>query len=164
MIGHILYYAALFFTKVTDNMLSTGKTILIQRNRCVLAGLTVALSDFIYLLLMKNVLTTDSTAAIAVVSLAGGLGCCLAVFIGDKMSKERLFVNVIMSDDRPAMQDLRDFLASKHITNVASDSYTLDWNRKTITITAYAETKAQNRLIDGYISESGLKFRRVIQK
>ena len=160
----IIYYSALFLTKVADNMLSTGKTILIQRNRCILAGLTVALSDFIYLLLMKNVLSGDSIVAVSVVSAAGGLGCCLAVFIGDKLSRERVFVNVIMSDDRSAMQGLRDFLASHHITNVASDCYTLDWNRKTITVTAYAETKAQNRLIDDYISGSGLRFKRVLQK
>ena len=74
------------------------------------------------------------------------------------------FVNVIMSDDKSAMQDFRDFLAVHHITNVASDSYTLDWNCKTITVTAYAETKAQNRLIDDYIENSALKFKRLIHK
>lgn len=45
--------------------------------------------------------------------------------------------NVIMSDDKEAMQKLRDFLALHHITNVATDSYTLDWNARTITVTAY---------------------------
>ena len=45
-----------------------------------------------------------------------------------------------MSDDKEAMQHFRDFLAGHHITNVAADSYTLDWSAKTITITAYAET------------------------
>ena len=50
------------------------------------------------------------------------------------------------------------------ITNVASDSYTLDWNCKTITVTAYAETKAQNKLIDEYIENSALKFKRLIHK
>ena len=62
------------------------------------------------------------------------------------------------------MQQLRDFLAEHHITNVAADSYTLDWNTKTITITAYAETKQQSMLINRYIAESSLKFKRVVQK
>ena len=159
-----LYYAALFCAKVFDNTLSTTKTILIQRNRSLLAGLTVAVSDFIYFILIKNVLSADSLLAIAVVSAAGGIGCCLAVSIGNRLSKERLFVNVVMSDDKAAMQDFRDFLALHHITNVAADSYTRDWNTKTITVTAYAETKAQNRLIDEYIKASALKFKRVIQK
>ena len=159
-----LYYAALFCAKVFDNTLSTTKTILIQRNRSLLAGLTVAVSDFIYFMLIKNVLAADSFLAVAVVSAAGGIGCCLAVSIGNRLSKDRLFVNVVMSDDKGAMQDFRDFLAHHHITNVAADSYTRDWSTKTITVTAYAETKAQNRLIDEYIEASALKFKRVIQK
>lgn len=56
--------------------------------------------------------------------------------------QNRTYVNVILSDNLEAMQSFRDFLAEHHITNVAADSYTLDWNLRTITITAYAETKA----------------------
>ena len=115
-------------------------------------------------MLIKNVLSADNLLAVAVVSAAGGIGCCLAVSIGNRLSKDRLFVNVVMSDDKAAMQDFRDFLALHHITNVAADSYTRDWSTKTITVTAYAETKAQNRLIDEYIEASALKFKRVIQK
>ncbi len=159
-----LYYAALFCAKVFDNTLSTTKTILIQRNRSLLAGLTVAVSDFIYFMLVKNVLSDDNLLAVAVVSVAGGIGCCLAVSIGNRLSKDRLYVNILMSDNKEAMQELRDFLAANHITNVAADSYTRDWSMKTITVTAYAETKAQNKLIDEYIEASALKFKRVIQK
>ena len=160
----ILYFLSLFSAKVLDNTLSTAKTILIQRNRCLLAGLTVAVSDFIYFLLVKNVLSADSPLAIAVVAIAGGIGCCIAVLLSNKLSKDRTFVNVVMSDDLEAMKAFRDYLAGHHITNVACDSYTLDWNRKTITITAYTDTKAQNKLIDEYIQNSDLKFKRRIQK
>ena len=98
------------------------------------------------------------------VAVAGGVGCCLAVGISQKLSHDRTFVNVIMSDDLDAMQQFRDFLAEHHITNVAADSYTLDWSVKTITITAYAETKEESMLINRYIENSHLKFKRVIQK
>jgi uncharacterized protein YebE (UPF0316 family) len=160
----VLYFLTLFGAKVLDNMLSTAKTILIQRNRCLLAGVTVAVSDFIYFLLIKNVLSADSPFAIAVVAIAGGIGCCIAVLLSNRLSRERTFVNVVMSDDRAAMQEFRDYLARHHITNVACDSYTLDWDRKTIIITAYTDTKAQNKLIDDYIEHSDLKFKRRIQK
>ena len=160
----VLYFLTLFGAKVLDNMLSTAKTILIQRNRCLLAGVTVAVSDFIYFLLIKNVLSADSPFAIAVVAIAGGIGCCIAVLLSNRLSRERTFVNVVMSDDRAAMQEFRDYLARHHITNVACDSYTLDWGRKTITITAYTGTKAQNELIDDYIERSDLKFKRRIQR
>lgn len=81
----------------------------------------------------------------------------------DKLSKDRIYVNVIMSDDLEEMKHFRDFLAKHHITNVAADSYTLDWDAKIISITAYPETKAESRLINDYIARSSTKFKRVVQ-
>ena len=160
----IIYLAILFVAKVIDNAINTTKTIMIQRSRWILAGIAVILSDFIYFWIMRNVVTSSNVLTMLTVAIAGGVGCSLACFINDKVSKDRTYVNVIMSDNLEAMKDLRDFLAGQHITNVAADSYTLDWNTKTITITAYAETKEQHRLIGQYIEESPLKFKRLIQK
>ena len=162
--GSILYLGSIFLAKVMDNALSTTKTILIQRSRWLLAEIAVVISDFTYFWITKRVVSADSYAAMLVVALAGGVGCALACILSDKLSKDRTYVNVIMSDNLDAMKRFRDFLAKHHITNVAADSYTREWNRKTITITAYAETKAESRLINQYISESPLKFKRVIQK
>ena len=159
-----IYFGIIFMAKVMDNALSTTKTILIQRSRWLLAGIAVVVSDFIYFWITKRVVSADNYTTMLVVALAGGVGCALACLLSDALSKDRTYVNVIMSDDLNAMKELRDYLAEHHITNVASDSYTLDWNRKTITITAYAETKAESRLINQFISDSPLKFKRVIQK
>ncbi len=160
----ILHLALLFCAKVFDNALSTAKTILIQRGRCVLAGVALAVSNYIYYCITKSIVTSDSNLAIVVVSVASGIGCCLAMLASKRLSKDRTYVNVIMSDNKEAMQDLRDFLAAHHITNVAADSYTRDWNTKTITVTAYAETKAESELINSYLTASPQKFKRVIQK
>ena len=149
--------------KVMDNALSTTKTILIQRSRWLLAGIAVVVSDFIYFWITKRVVSADNYTAMLVVALAGGVGCALACLLSDALSKDRTYVNVIMSDDIEEMKRLRDFLAKHHITNVAADSYTLDWNAKTITITAYPETKAESRLINEFIEESKTKFKRVVQ-
>lgn len=159
-----IHLAILFVAKMMDNALGTAKTILVQRNRCLLAGIALALSNYIYFCITRNIVTTDSNLAILVVSIASGVGCCLAVALNNRLSRERTFVNVIMSDDLDAMRQFRDFLAEHHITNVAADSYTLDWSVKTITITAYAETKEESMLINRYIENSPLKFKRVIQK
>ena len=159
-----IHLAILFIAKMMDNALSTAKTILVQRNRCLLAGIALALSNYIYFCITRNIVTTESNLAILVVSIASGVGCCLAVALNNRLSRERTFVNVIMSDDLDAMQQFRDFLAEHHITNVAADSYTLDWSVKTITIAAYAETREESMLINRYIENSPLKFKRVIQK
>ena len=159
-----IHLAILFVAKMMDNALGTAKTILVQRSRCLLAGIALALSNYIYFCITRNIVTTDSNLAILVVSIASGVGCCLAVALNNRLSRERTFVNVIMSDDLDAMRQFRDFLAERHITNVAADSYTLDWSVKTITITAYAETREESMLINRYIENSPLKFKRVIQK
>lgn len=158
------YMFILFLAKVLDNTLNTAKTILVQRNRCLLAGVALGLSNFIYLSITKDIVTSDSTLALVIVSIASGVGCCLAVALSNRFSKDRTYVNVILSDDKEAMKEFRDFLAENHITNVATDSYTLDWSRKSISITAYAQTRAQSRLIDEYIERSLLKCKRVIRK
>lgn len=158
------YMFILFLAKVLDNTLNTAKTILVQRNRCLLAGVALGLSNFIYLSITKDIVTSDSTLALVIVSIASGVGCCLAVALSNRFSKDRTYVNVILSDNKEAMKEFRDFLAENHITNVATDSYTLDWSRKSISITAYAQTKAQSRLIDEYIERSLLKCKRVIRK
>lgn len=159
-----LHLAVLFVAKVLDNAFSTAKTILVQRNHPFLAGISLAVSSYLYLCITKNIVTTDSTLAIIIVSAASGVGCFVAVAVSGKLSKDRTYVNVIMSDDKAAMQALRDFLAQHHITNVATDSYTIDWNTKSITITAYAETREQSKLINEYIAKSKLKCKRMIQK
>ena len=160
----ILHLAILFLAKFLDNVLSTTKTIFIQRGKCVLAGAALAVSNYIAYSITKSIVTADNNIAIIVVSVASGVGCCLAMAINKRLSRDHLFVNVIMSDNREAMQDLRDFLALHHITNVAADSYTLDWNTKTITITAYSQTRAESELINTYLIQSPQKFKRVIQR
>ena len=159
----VVYLGVLFIAKVIDNAINTTKTIMIQRSRWVLAGIAVVLSDFIYFWIMRNVVTSDSMLTMFIVAMASGVGCSLACLMNDKLSKERTYVNVIMSDNLDAMKSFRDFLAKHHITNVAADSYTLDWDTKTITITAYPETKAESRLINEYIANSPMKFKRVVQ-
>lgn len=158
------FLVVLFIAKVLDNSLSTAKAILIQRNRSLLAGIALGLSNFIYLSITKDIVTTNSTLALVIVSIASGVGCCLTVTFNNRFSKEKTYVNVIMSDNIDAMKQFRDFLAAHHITNTATDSYTLDWSQKTITITAYADTKAQSKLIDDYIENTSLKFKRLVRK
>ena len=48
------YMFILFLAKVLDNTLNTAKTILVQRNRCLLAGVALGLSNFIYLSITKT--------------------------------------------------------------------------------------------------------------
>ena len=149
------------FVKIIDNILSTGKAILIQRNKAVLAGMFVAVSQIIFYKLIN--VAQNGNYMIYVISVASGVGTYLAIFISNKFSKERLYVNVLLSDDKEAMMDLRNFLQLNKITNLTTDGYTKDF-KKTLAVTAYVETKEKSKLLDNYINNSNTKYKRIIQK
>lgn len=153
----------LFIIKIIDNVIQTGKTILVQKGKGVLAALTVIVSQVIFYKLIDAVSKSGDNITIYVIAIGSGFGTYLAIKINEKISKERTYVNVIMSDNKEAMIELRDYLKEHKITNIATDAYTKDWE-KTIAITAYTETKAENKLLDKYILESETKFKRVITK
>ena len=160
----MIQFGMMFLAKVVDNILNTTKAIFIQRNKAILAGISLALSTFIGYYITKIVVRSDGLVPNIVASIAAGVGCIVAVSISNKLSKDRLYVNVLMCDNIVAMQKLHNFLAEKHITNVVTDTYTKDFKSKTITITAYCETKEQSRILDEYIASMNKKLKRVIQK
>lgn len=160
----MIQFGMMFLAKVVDNILNTTKAIFIQRNKAIFAGISLALSTFIGYYITKIVVRSDGLVPNIVASIAAGVGCVVAVSISNKLSKDRLYVNVLMCDNIVAMQKLHNFLAEKHITNVVTDTYTKDFKSKTITITAYCETKEQSRILDEYIASMNKKLKRVIQK
>ena len=159
----VLNLLVLFVVKVIDNILGTSKTILVQQNKGVLAAVTVVISQIIFYKLIDAVGDSDSDLTMYAIAVASGVGTYLAVKLNDKFSKERTFVNVILSDNREAMEELRDYLREHKITNLATEAFTKEWE-KTIAITAYAETKEESRLLDKYIENAGVKFKRMITK
>lgn len=157
-------FVVMFIAKAVDNLLNTTKAIFIQRNKAFFAGISLSLSTFIAYYITKIVVQADGLLPIVIASLGSGAGCCAAVGISNKLSKDRLFVNILMCDDFNTMKHLHDYLAIHHITNVVSDSYNKNLFDKIITVTAYCETKEQSRLLDEYIIQTNKKMKRVIQK
>ena len=160
----MIQFGMMFLAKVVDNLLNTTKAIFIQRNKAILAGISLALSTFIGYYITNIVVQSDGLVANIAASVAAGVGCIVAVSISNKLSKDRLYVNVLMCDNIYAMRELHDMLSKKHITNVVTDTYTKDFKSKTITITAYCETKEQSKILDEYIASMNKKLKRVIQK
>lgn len=160
----MIQFGMMFLAKVVDNLLNTTKAIFIQRNKAILAGISLSLSTFIGYYITKIVVRSDGLVPNIVASVAAGVGCIVAVSISNKLSKDRLYVNVLMCDNIYAMRELHDMLSKKHITNVVTDTYTKDFKSKSITITAYCETKEQSRILDEYIASMNKKLKRVIQK
>ena len=106
----------IFVVKVIDNILSTSKVILVQKNKAFLASLTVVISQIIFYKLI-DAASSGGDIAVYVISIGSGIGTLLALVISNKFSKDRIYVNVIMNDDKKIMMELRDFLKEQKITN-----------------------------------------------
>ena len=163
MKAFIINLLVVFVIKVIDNILGTGKTILIQKNKAFIASLTVVISQIIFYKLIDAVSDSGSEIMIYVIAIASGIGTLLALMISNKFSKDRTYVNIILNDNKEVMMEFRDWLKEHKITNLTTDGYTKDWE-KTLAITAYAETKEESKLIDEFINNSEYKFERIIQK
>ena len=163
MKAFIINLLVVFVIKVIDNILGTGKTILIQKNKAFIASLTVVISQIIFYKLIDAVSDSGSEIMICVIAIASGIGTLLALMISNKFSKDRTYVNIILNDNKEVMMEFRDWLKEHKITNLTTDGYTKDWE-KTLAITAYAETKEESKLIDEFINNSEYKFKRIIQK
>ena len=96
--AEILSLILVFVAKVVDNVLSTSKTILIQKNKALIAGICVVVSEIIFYKLIAAV-SSNGGLTLYVVAFASGVGTMLAILISNRFSKEKTFVNVLLCDD-----------------------------------------------------------------
>ena len=89
----IIEFMILFLLKAVDNLLSTGKQILIQKHRPILASLSVVVSQIIFYRLINEVSASDGDLVLYIVSIASGVGTLIAVKLSDRFSKERTLEN-----------------------------------------------------------------------
>ena len=157
----ILWLLIIFIIKILENLIGTAKTLLVQKNKALLAALSVVITQVMFYKIIAEVSAAEGFLVIFIISIASGMGTLIAVKLGDKFSKERIYVNVILSDDKEFMIELIEFLRRNKITNLASDAYTRDWT-KTIAVTAYAETKDQSKLLDSFLHNKE-NYKRIIQ-
>ena len=155
-------YLLLFAVKILDNILGTGKTILIQKGKALLAAITVILSQVIFFKIISEIVSSDNDLKMWLVSIAGGVGTYLAIKINEKFSKDKVFVNNILSDDKEAMTELCEYLRENKIKNLVTDSYTKEWG-KTLAVTVFAETKKDSKLVDAFLKKTDKKYLRIVQ-
>ena len=84
MKAFIINLIVVFVIKVVDNILGTSKTLLIQKNKSILASLSVVISQVIFYKLIDAVSSGDGDLMIYVIAIASGIGTYLALFISNK--------------------------------------------------------------------------------
>jgi uncharacterized protein YebE (UPF0316 family) len=147
--------------KIIDNVISTEKSILIHQNKAVAASILVAVSQFLFYILIKEVVADSNQISIIVVSIASGIGSYIAFCINNKFSKETVFINIVTSNDKDKMKDFGDHMRAEGIKIVTIPTYGDDIE-KTLTALVFANTRDQSKKIDKYIETNPKIYREVI--
>jgi len=159
---HSLYhYLTLSAVKIVDNIISTEKTLLTQKNKAVAASILVAISQFLFYMLISEVVSDNNIVSIIVVSVASGIGSYIAFYINNKFSKEIVYINIITSNDKTKMKAFGDHMRSEGIKVVTMPTYGDDIE-KTLTALVFANTREQSKKIDKYIDQHGEFYREVV--
>jgi uncharacterized protein YebE (UPF0316 family) len=157
----LYHYITLALIKMCDNVITTEKSILTHQNKAMAASVLVAVSQFIFYSLIKEVVADSNPISIIVVSVASGIGSYIAFCINNKFSKETVYINIVTSNDKAKMKDFGDHMRAEGIKIVTMPTYGDDIE-KTLTALVFANTRDQSKKIDKYIANNGGLFREVI--
>lgn len=159
---HALYhYLTLSLVKIIDNIISTEKSILTHQNKAVAASILVTISQFLFYMLITEVVEDSNMISIIVVSVASGIGSYIAFYINNKFSKETVFINIVTSNDKDKMKDFGDHMRAEGIKVFTMPAYG-DGIEKTLSALVFANTRVQSKQIDKYMESHDGFFREVV--
>ncbi len=147
--------------KILDSFVTTTKSILVYKNKTLLASLMVGFSNFLFLTVIVNAVTTNSIIMNLSVGGASSIGAYFAMKLNNKFSKESMYVNIITCSSKESVIEFVEYLRLHKIKNIVTDSYTRNWN-KTLSVQVFANTREQSRLIDNYLNNKDIKYLRQI--
>lgn len=157
----LYYYITLALTKIVDNLITTEKSLLVQQRKAVAASIFVAISEFMFLFIIKKVVADSNVVSNIVVSIGAGIGSYIAFFINNKFSKETVYINIVTSNDKNKMKAFGDHMRAEGIKVVTMPTYGDDIE-KTLTALVFANTRNQSKLIDKYVEDNQEIYREVI--
>ena len=157
----IINNVILALVKIIDNIISTEKTILTQKNKALLASIAVIISQLMFYFVIDKVIEDKSMSTIAVVSVGAGLGSYVAFLINQKISKDRLWVHIVTSNNKTDMKVLGDYMREHNVPIITFDSYN-DNLEITLTALIFANTKIQSSEVDAYLAMHDREYKRMI--
>lgn len=157
----LYHYISLALTKIIDNLILTEKSILVRNNKAIAASIFVMISEFMFIFIIKKVVSDNNIISAIVVSVAAGIGSYLAFCINNKFSKETVFINIITSNDKMKMKAFGDYMRFEGIKIVTFDAYNDEINN-TLTAIVFANTREQSKKIDKFMNGQTDFFREVV--
>ena len=155
------YYITLALTKIVDNLITTEKSLLVQQRKAIAASIFVAISEFMFLFIIKKVVADSNVVSNIVVSIGAGIGSYIAFLINSKFSKDTVYINIVTSNDKSKMKAFGDYMRAGGIKVLTMPTYG-DEIEKTLTALVFANTREQSKQIDKYMETNNGIFREVI--
>lgn len=153
----------LAIVKIIDNIILTGKTILVQKNKALFASIAIVISQLLFYFVIDHVISANNTVTIVVVSMAAGIGSYIAFLINKRVSRDRLWVHIVTSNDRTSMKELGDYMRTNNISIITFDSYS-DNLERTLTALIFANTRNQSSQIDRYLNGNTNYKRQIVSE
>lgn len=147
--------------KVLDNVILTAKSITTYQNRKIITSLLVIISQFMFYLVIKSVVSDDSILSTSVVCICSGIGTYIAMMLNEKTKKDLTYTNILTCSHAESIDSLCEYLLEHKIKYIPVDSYGRK-NEQTRTVFAFATTRYESKLIDEFLTNSETKYLRQI--
>lgn len=134
----------IFIYKLLDVALSTLKNVLLFRKRYVAYGISYALSQLVFLLIIKQMSSDSGYAAIVTVTVASFIGAYLPTAMSEVMSKDKIYVYDITAP----LEEGKIFADKLKELNIPITTHIGYKNlEKVLCVRAYSRNKQESKII-----------------
>ena len=156
-------YISLSLLKILDNAISAAKSIASHREMALLSSLLVMLSQFLFFLVVDQVVNDGSLLVITIAAISSGVGNLLVFLINNKLKRDVKWSVVLTCSCMNDVKELCCYLIKHGIKYTATNGYDKQFN-ETIVVTAFSKTKEESRLIDKYLENTEHKYFKEVLK
>lgn len=159
----MIEYIGLALIKVLDNAISAAKSIASHREMALLSSILVILSQFLFFLVIDQVVNDGSLLVITIAAISSGVGNLLVFLINNKFKRDAKWSVVLTCSCMEDVKELCYYLIDHNIKYTATNGYDKDF-KETIVVMAFSKTKEESRLIDEYLENTTHKYFKEVLK
>lgn len=141
----------IFLYKLLDVALSTLKNMLLFRKNYFAYGVAYALSQLVFLLIIKQMSTDNFYAVVVTVTLASFIGAYMPMVISEALAKDKIYVYDISAPIDKG-KDYVDRLRELNIPITTHTAY--KDNEKILVIRAYSRNRDESKIITNEMDDN----------
>ena len=159
----MIEYIGLALIKVLDNAISAAKSIASHREMALLSSILVILSQFLFFLVIDQVVNDGSLLVITIAAISSGVGNLLVFLINNKFKRDAKWSVVLTCSCMDDVKELCQYLKEHKIKYTATHGFDKEFI-DTIVVMAFSKTKEESRLIDEYLENTTHKYFKEVLK